>query len=54
LVANQDETGEARHGLVNLDFVEIEADFPMRNEIGLRFLDGIRLRIAVDFDDGEP
>jgi hypothetical protein len=54
LVANQEETGEARNGLVNLDFVEMEADFPGRNEIGRQFLDGIRLRIAIDFDDGEP
>jgi hypothetical protein len=54
LVANQEDTGEARHGLVNLDFVEMEADFPGRNEIGHRFLDGIRLPIAVDFDNGEP
>jgi hypothetical protein len=34
--------------------VEMEADFPRRNEIDRRFLDGILLRIAVDFDDREP
>jgi hypothetical protein len=53
LVANQEDTGEARHGLVNLDLVEMEADLLGRNEIGHRFLDGDRLRIAVDFENGE-
>jgi hypothetical protein len=53
-IGDQEEAGEAQHGLVNPDHVESEANFTWRNEVSRRFLGVIQLQNRISIDDGEP